>query len=92
MKFKVDDNLILLAIEARYKSCPVFSQDLYAELVSRGMIKDNPENEGKTVIQVMGSQMVSDVCKFLARTLYGCEGASIPDDMFDAFCALVIER
>lgn len=37
-----------------------------------------------------GPQYVSDVCAVLAEYLYNDETHSIPADVFDAFCALIV--
>ena len=59
-------------------------------MVDAGMIEDPTENWGESVLIATGPQYVSDVCAVLAEYLYNDETHSIPADVFDAFCALIV--
>lgn len=93
MKFKIDNNLLNVA---RAKcgdpvtDAPEFSKALCARFVNAGMIDDTPDNYGESVLIATGPRYVSDICKVLAGFLYGDESRSIPDDVFDAFCRLIV--
>lgn len=89
MRFKIDENLKRVAAEKN--AAPEFvSLDLLAGMMNAGLI-DYPEDEWmKTVAEATGQRYVSDVCGMLAEYLYGDESRSIPADVFDAFCALIV--
>lgn len=91
MRFKIDKNLFRVAAES---VVPVemepFAVDLCAALIDAGMIEDNGDNWGSSVLYVTGPQYVTDVCAILAGFLYGDKTRSIPSDAFDAFCALIV--
>lgn len=91
MRFKIDENLNRVAAAM---SAPVANEAVAVELCARfidaGMIEDDPENWGKSVLRATGPQYVSDVCAVLAEYLFGDETHSVPADVFDAFCALTV--
>ena len=89
MRFKIDENLkrIAAAKAARPETVAV---ELLAALVDAGMIEDPNDNWGESVLIATGPQYVSDVCAVLAEYLYNDETRSIPADVFDAFCALIV--
>ena len=89
MRFKIDENLnrVAAAKAARPETVAV---ELLAALVDAGMIEDPNDNWGESVLIATGPQYVSDVCAVLAEYLYNDETHSIPADVFDAFCALII--
>ena len=91
MRFKIDKNLNVVAAA---KVAPVAPETVAVELCARfidaGMIDDTPDNWGESVLAPTGPQYVSDVCAVLAEYLYDDETRSIPADVFDAFCALIV--
>jgi hypothetical protein len=89
MRFKNDKNLKRVAAEkaARPETVAV---ELCAALINAGMIEDPNDNWGDSVLIATGPQYVSDVCAVLAEYLYNDETHSIPADVFDAFCALIV--
>ena len=91
MKFRFDKNLERVAAEM---VAPVDPQTVAVELCRRfidaGMIEDDADHWGASVLLATGPQYVADVCKVLAGFLYGDESRSIPADVFDAFCALIV--
>ena len=89
MRFKIDENLkrVAAAISAAPETVSV---ELCARFIDAGMIEDTPELFGESVLIATGPQYVSDVCAILAGYLYGDESRSIPADVFDAFCGLVV--
>ena len=64
--------------------------ELCARFIDAGMIEMAPANFNVPVLQATGPQYVSDVCAVLAEYLYNDETHSIPADVFDAFCALIV--
>ena len=89
MRFKIDENLKRVAAEKAARPETV-SVELCAALVDAGMIEDPNDNWGESVLIATGPQYVSDVCAVLAEYLYNDETRSIPADVFDAFCALIV--
>ena len=91
MRFKIDKNLKRVAAA---KVAPVDPETVAVELCARfidsGMIEDLTDNFGESVLTATGPQYVSDVCAVLAEYLYGDESHSVPADVFDAFCALIV--
>lgn len=91
MKFRFDKNLERVAAEM---VAPVDPQTVAVELCRRfidaGMIEDDADHWGESVLLATGPQYIADVCKVLAGFLYGNESRSIPADVFDAFCALIV--
>lgn len=89
MRFKIDENLkkVAAAKAARPETVAV---ELCAALVDAGMIDDPTENWGESVLIATGPRYVNDVCAVLAEYLYNDETHSIPADVFDAFCALIV--
>ena len=83
---------------AAAKVAPVDPETVAVELCARfidsGMIEDLTDNLtdnfGESVLTATGPQYVSDVCAVLAEYLYGDESHSVPADVFDAFCALIV--
>jgi len=63
---------------------------LCAHLVKTGIIEDTPENYGVSVLIATGPRYVKDVCAALAEYLYDDETRTIPADVFDAFCRLIV--
>lgn len=89
MRFKIDKNLKRVAA-AKAASPETVAVELCAALVDAGMIDDAPDNWGESVWAAAGQRYVSDVCAVLAEYLYGDESHSVPADVFDAFCALIV--
>lgn len=89
MRFKNDKNLKQVAA-AKMADPETVAVELFAALVDAGMIEDPTENWGESVLIATGPQYVSDVCAVLAEYLYNDESHSIPADVFDAFCALIV--
>lgn len=89
MRFKIDENLnrVAAAKAARPETVAV---ELLAALVDAGMIEDPNDNWGESVLIATGPRYVKDVCAVLAGFLYGDKTRSIPADVFDAFCALIV--
>ena len=89
MRFKIDENLKRVAA-AKTADPETVAVELCARLIETGMIEDPNDYWGKSVLIATGPQYVSDVCAVLAEFLYGDETRSIPADVFDAFCALIV--
>lgn len=89
MRFKIDENLKRVAAvkAARPETVAV---ELLARLSETGMIVEPEEHWTESVSVAAGTQLVEDVCAELAEYLYGDESHSIPAEIFDAFCALII--
>ena len=91
MRFKIDKNLFRVAAES---VAPVemesFAVDLCAALIDAGMIEDPNDHWGESVLVATGPQYFSDVCAVLAGFLYGDESRTVPADIYDAFCALIV--
>ena len=94
MQFKIDENLEIVAREQcdllPPKKTTEIAVELCAKFIDAGMIEMAPANFNVPVLQATGPQYVSDVCAVLAEYLYNDETKSIPADVFDAFCKLVI--
>lgn len=91
MRFKIDENLnVVAAAMSALVANETVAIELCARLIDAGMIEDDPENWGQSVLRATGPQYVSDVCAVLADYLYNDETHSVPADVFDAFCRLVI--
>ena len=90
MRFKIDKNLERVAAEIIGPADLSFvAENLCKRFVESGMIEDENEHWGESVLAAMGPQYVKDVCNILAVFLYG-ESRSIPADVFAAFCRLII--
>jgi len=89
MRFKIDKNLTRVAA-AKGDRPETVAVELLAALVYAGMIGDPNDNCGESVLIATGPQYVSYICAVLAEYLYNDEIRSIPADVFDAFCALII--
>ena len=89
MRFKIDKNLKRVAA-AKAASPETVAVGLMAALVDAGMIDDAQDNWGESVWAAAGQRYVSDVCAVLAEYLYDDESHSVPADVFDAFCALIV--
>ena len=91
MRFKIDENLNRVAAAM---VAPVDPETVAVELCRRfidaGMIEDLTDYFGGSVLVATGPRYVADVCKVLAGFLYNDESRSIPSDVFDAFCKLVV--
>ena len=91
MRFKIDDNLkVVAAAMVAPKDPETVAVELCARFVDAGMIENTNENWGESVLTATGPQYISDVCAVLAGFLYGDESRSIPSDVFDAFCAIIV--
>lgn len=91
MRFKIDENLNRVAAAMVAPNDPeTVAVELCARFVDSGMIENTNENWGESVLTATGPQYISDVCAVLAGFLYGDESRSIPSDVFDAFCALIV--
>ena len=81
-------------VVAAAKVAPVDPETVAVELCARfidaGLIEDLTDNFGASVLTATGPQYVSDVCAVLAEYLYDDESHSVPADVFDAFCALIV--
>ncbi len=64
--------------------------ELCWSFINSGMMEQNPDNIGRTVIEATGPRYVHDICRQLAGYLYFEQSHTIPSDVFDAFCRLVI--
>lgn len=89
MRFKIEKNLLAIA-DVKGASPESVSVELCAHFVGAGMIEDDADNWGRSVLSATGPRYVSDIKNTLARFLYGDESRSIPSDVFDAFCRLTI--
>lgn len=89
MRFKIDENLNRVAA-AKAAEPETVAAELCARFVDACMVEDSTDNWGESILTAIGPQYVSDVCAVLAGYLYGDESRSIPADVFDAFCALII--
>lgn len=90
MRFKIDGNLKRVASEIVKPAHPeTVAYDLCQYFVNAGMIEDENEHWGESVLIAMGPQYVKDVCDLLAGFLYG-EIRAIKSDVFDAFCRLIV--
>lgn len=89
MKFKIDENLKRVAA-AKAASPETVAVELMAALVDAGIIDDTQDNWGESVWAAAGPRYVKDVCAVLAKYLYDDESHSVPADVFDAFCALIV--
>lgn len=91
MRFKIDKNLnVVAAGMVAPVELETVAVELCARFIDAGMIDDTPDNWGESVLIATGPQYVSDVCAVLAEYLYDDETRSIPADVFDAFCALIV--
>ena len=91
MRFKIDKNLnVVAAAMAAPVEPETVAVELCARFIDAGMIEDLTDNFGESVLTANGPQYVSDVCAVLAEYLYGDESHSVPADVFDAFCALIV--
>lgn len=89
MRFKIDENLNKVAAAKALRPETV-AVELCARFIDAGMIEDTPDNWGESVLRAAGPQYVSDVFAVLAEYLYYDKFHSVPADVFDAFCRLVI--
>lgn len=64
--------------------------ELCWSLINSGMVYQDPDNIGRTVIEATGPRYVQDICRQLAGYLYFDQTKPINCDVFDAFCRLVI--
>ena len=90
MQFKIDKNLITVAAAKGNPDVVFVARELCDAFIDAGMIEMAPANFNVPVLQATGPQYVSDVCAVLAEYLYNDKTKSIPADVFDAFCKLVI--
>lgn len=91
MRFKIDENLKRVAAEKAAPCAPeVVAKELCRKMVEAGLIEDENEHWGECVLIATGPRYVSDVCAVLAEYLYGDECRSIPADVFDSFCGLIV--
>ena len=90
MQFKIDKNLITVAAAKGNPDVAFVARELCDAFVDAGIIEDDAEHWGESVLIATGPQYVKDVCAVLARFLYDDESHSIPSDVFDAFCRLFI--
>ena len=89
MKFKIDKNLKRLAVEM--SADPVVVADkLCKHFIAAGMFADDEGNYGCPVLEAAGPQYVKDICALLAGFLYDDASRSVPSDVFDAFCDLIV--
>ena len=89
MRFKIDKNLTRVAA-AKAARPEIVAVELLAALVDAGMIEDTNDHWGESVLIATGPRYVNDICAVLAEYLYNDETRSIPADVFDAFCALIV--
>lgn len=90
MQFKIDENLRIVADAKGEHQHSIVARELCAKFIDAGMIEMAPANFNVPVLQATGPRYVSEVCAVLADYLYNDETHSIPADVFDAFCKLVI--
>ena len=89
MRFKIDENLKRVAAVMAVRPETV-AVELCDRFIDAGMIEVDPKNWGESVLRATGKQYVSDVCAVLADYLYNDETHSVPADVFDAFCSLIV--
>lgn len=89
MRFKIDENLTRVAA-AKASDPETVSVELFGRLVDRGMIEDPADRWGESVLVAIGPHYIKDVCALLAGFLYGDESRTVPADIYDAFCALIV--
>lgn len=89
MRFKIDKNLKRVAA-AKAGRPETVAVELCAALVDAGMIEDPTEYWGESVLTAISTQYVFKVCAVLAKYLYNDESHSIPSEVFDAFCDLIV--
>lgn len=89
MKFKIDENLKMVA-DAKAAAPEIVSVELCARMIEKKMIADTEDNICETVLNATGPVYVSEVCGVLAEYLYGDNEHSIPFDIFNAFCEIII--
>lgn len=91
MKFKIDDNLRMIASAMK---TPTHIESVAVELcrhfINSGMIEETTEHWGESVLIATGPRYVVDVKNVLAGYLYNDESHSVPADVFNAFCGLTI--
>lgn len=91
MRFKIDKNLNRVAAASVAPVDPeTVAVALCRRMIDAGMIEDETEHWGESVLIATGPRYVKDVCAVLAGFLYGDESHSIPSDVFDAFCGLIV--
>ena len=89
MRFKIDENLKRVA-DAKAARPETVAVELFDALVDAGMIEDPNDHWNESVFIATGPRSVKEICAVLAEYLYNDETHSIPADIFDAFCALVV--
>lgn len=89
MRFKIDENLNRVAA-AKADRPETVAVELCAAMIDAGLIEDPNDHWGESVLIATGPRYVKDVCAVFARFLYGDEKRSIPADLFDAFCRLIV--
>lgn len=90
MRFKNDKNLTRVAAATAAHVAPeIVAVELFRRMVDAGMIDDPEDCWMLPVVKVIGQETITDVCALLSEYLYGCN-QSIPADVFDAFCALIV--
>lgn len=90
MKFKIDENLKVVAVAKGNPDLNIVASELLDAFIYAEMIEMKPAETEIPVLQAIGPQYVSDVCSVLGEYLYSDETHTIPADVFDAFCKLVI--
>ncbi len=90
MKFKIDENLRIIADAKGESNLSVVARELCARFIDENMIELVPENFNVSVLQATGPQYVTDVCEALSDYLYGTRTRAISSDIFDAFCNLIV--
>lgn len=92
MRFKVDDNMklvagALLVPASMKKPVETVAVELCQRFVDAGMLNDDPDNYGEPFIRVTGPQYVSDICQILKEYLYL---PKVDTKVFDAVCMLAV--
>lgn len=90
MRFKRNDEFFRFVKMVSETTKKDIGRGLCAHLVKNGIIEDENEHWGESVLIATGPRYVKDVCAALAAYLYDDETRSIPADVFDAFCRLTV--
>lgn len=86
MRFKINKHLFVIGL-ALPEIPAEFGKNFCRACVDAGLLKEDPDNYGRTVAEAMGELPVSKVASFVSGYL-GLK--PIPADVFDAFCKLTV--
>lgn len=88
MRFKIDENLHVVAGVVPEREN--VASDLCRRFVDAGMIADNADNYGTSILLALGPQYLSDVVEILSGYLYNDPAHPVPSLIWDAFCRLIV--